>query len=529
MFKKICVLLSFFSLILVGCSLMSNEMKQAEQIMETSPDSALHILQHMQPVQTMSDANRALYGLLYFEALDKNNKPLQPDSLISFSLNYYQNHNKKNYLAKCYYYKARITRFAQRFDEATVLYLKALDLTQDNKENYILLGKIYSDMGDICAIQKDYNESLRKYLRSMNYFSKAGNTIEKGYRIILVGKIYHFRKKFKMAHSYYKKALSLTTDSLLQGFAFQEIGINFFWAKQYDSAQFYLSESLRFPYKGTNYAIRCFNISDLFYQRQQYDSALFYASLALKYPSTFFNQRDCYRILANTEYQRGDFNKMGFYMSKYQDCTDSVRKIEIQTKTTVLEDMHQTTQEASITKQLLLVLAWVVPFIVLVSLLIVYQLRTRNKGKEKQLEEAEVQISQKQSLLIDSLKQKIEEARSMQSASYKKASPTLREQMDKELYNKCLYLNDWELFRRLMNRTFNNVEESLEKICPEVTRKELIWSCLFLLNIPTSDIAVVLDSQTASLYKLKQRLTQKMNLKSTRELELLLHNLSKGK
>ena len=286
---------------------------------------------------------------------------------------------------------------------------------------------------------------------------------------------------------------------------------------------------MQFPYKGTNYAIRCSNLADLFYERQQYDSAFFYASLALKYPTTFFNQRECFRILANTEYQRGDFEKMGFYISKYQDCTDSVRKIEIQTKTTVLEDMHQTTQTASITKQYLLVLAWVVPVIILVSLLIVYRLRKRNKGKEKQLEEAEVQISRKQSLLIDSLLQKIEETRAIQAANYKKATPAQREQMDKELYNSSLHVNDWEMFNRLMNRTFTGIIDELEKSYPDVTRKELVWSCLYLLDIPTPDIALILETQTGSLYKLKQRLTQKLNLKSTKELEQLLRNLSEGK
>ena len=86
-----------------------------------------------------------------------------------------------------------------------------------------------------------------------------------------------------------------------------------------------------------------------------------------------------------------------------------------------------------------------------------YRLRKRNKGKEKELEEAEVQISEKQNLLVDSLIQKIEETRSIQSAAYKKATITQREQMDKDLYNTCLHVNDWDAFKRLMNKTFNNI------------------------------------------------------------------------
>ncbi|MFA6582246.1 MAG: tetratricopeptide repeat protein, partial [Paludibacter sp.] len=74
-------------------------MKIAEQVMETAPDSALHLLQRMHIDHSMSSSDRALYGLLYFQALDKNNLPLKPDSLINFSLNYYQKKNDKQRLA----------------------------------------------------------------------------------------------------------------------------------------------------------------------------------------------------------------------------------------------------------------------------------------------------------------------------------------------------------------------------------------------------------------------------------------------
>jgi len=515
---------------------MPNEIKTAERIMESDPDSALHILQHMHTNSMMlSSGDRALYGILLFQALDKNDKPLQPDSLISFSLNYYLNVNDKSNLAKSYYYKARVYKQAQRFDDATLLYLKALDITQSFKD-YVMLGKIYSDMGDICAIQKDYKESLKKNQLAIECFNHAGDSVESCYKVIDIGRIYHFLKDYKKAHNYYKQVLSLTSDSILQGTAYQEIGTNYYWSKQYDSAQYYLHKSLRFPYKGTNYAIRCYNLADLYFDIDQYDSAFHYASLALKYPTTYFNQRDCYRILANTEYKRGDMKQIAFYMSKYQDCTDSVRKIETQTKTSVLEDLHETNGAFSKSKHFLILLGCLIPIIILLSLFIVYRLRKRNIGKEKQLketevqlEEVEVQLSEKQNLFIDSLIHQVQETRASQAAVYKKATISQKEQMDKEVYNACLHTNDWDAFRRLMNKTFNNIITALESNYSDLTRKDLMWCCLFLLNIPNQDIALILDSQPASLYKLKSRLTQKMNLKSTKDLDQLLKEKSLGK
>lgn len=43
---KISILLSAFAISLVGCSFTPNELRTAEQIMNSKPDSALLILQH---------------------------------------------------------------------------------------------------------------------------------------------------------------------------------------------------------------------------------------------------------------------------------------------------------------------------------------------------------------------------------------------------------------------------------------------------------------------------------------------------
>jgi tetratricopeptide (TPR) repeat protein len=525
---KLSITIAFLCFLLVGCSFMPNELKLAERVIETSPDSALHILQRMKSAHLMSDGDRALFGLLYFQALDKNKLPLKPDSLIDFSLKYYSNKGDNPHLASSYFYKARLLKSSQKYDDATLLYLRALDIVQ-GKKDYILLGKIYSDMGDICMIQKDYNEAKKKFQLSIDYFNKAGDSVEASYRVISIGKVYHFLKDFKKAHLYYQQALSQTPDSLLHGFAYQEIGVNYYWAKQYDSAQYFLRKSLSFPYKGNNYAIRCFNLADLFFDREQYDSAFQYANLALKYPASFFIQRDCYRILSNTEFNRGNLKQMAFFISKYQDCTDSVRKVEIQTKSTVLENLYQTNDKVSKTKHYLFLLASIITLVLGLSFFIVNRLRKRNKGKEKELEQVEEKLNEKQLLLKDSLIQKLEEARKLNAALYKKSSLKERESLDKELYNNCLHVNDWDVFKKVMNKTFNNIINNLENKCDDINHKEMIWCCLYLLDISTPDIALILDTQPGSLYKLKQRITQKMNLTNTKEFNQLLKDMSEGK
>jgi len=515
---------------------MPNEIKTAERIMDTNPDSALHILQHMHTEKLMlSSSDRALYGLLLFQALDKNSKPLKPDSVINFSLNYYQNSNDKHYLAMCFFYKARTYKNAQQYDQATIMYFKALDAVIDKKDNN-MLGKIYSDMGFICSFQKDYKEALKKYRLSSECFNRAGKIINANYSILDIGRTYRLAHDYKSALIYFRKALTKPTDSIFYGFAIQEIGINYYYAKQLDSAQFYLRKSLRFPFKSTNYAIRCYFLADLFFDLEKYDSAHQYASLALKYPSNYFTQRECFRLLANTEYLKGNFKQMAVFMTQFQSCSDSVREVESQTKITVLEDLHQTSVIANKTKKYLIVLGWILPIVILIGIYIFFLLRKKSKGKERQLEETEVQLeevevqlSERQNLFIDSLIHQLHETRISQATAYKKATTPQREQLDKDLYNNCLHVNDWDAFKRLMNKTFNNIITSLEGNYSDVTKKELTWCCLFLLDIPNQDIAIILDSQPGSLYKLKSRLTQKMNLNSTKELDQLLKEKSLGK
>ena len=154
-----------------ACSLTPTELKTAEQLIETAPDSALHILQHLTPTQYKSDKNRALYGLLIIETLGKKKLPMKPDSLLDFSIDFYSNHPDGNRLASCYLYKGRTFKYSSQYEKAMQYYLKALDEVKDEKDN-ILLGRVNLDLGDIYNIQGDYNVARKKYQLAYDYFSK---------------------------------------------------------------------------------------------------------------------------------------------------------------------------------------------------------------------------------------------------------------------------------------------------------------------------------------------------------------------
>ena len=104
-----------------------------------------------------------------------------------------------------------------------------------------------------------------------------------------------------------------------------------------------------------------------------------------------------------------------------------------------------------------------------------------------------------------------------------------REEMELELYNICLHINDWGEFAKLMNHTFNDIIIVMESNYPEMTHKEMMWSCLLLLNTSTPKMLLLLDYKTDSLYKMKQRMVQKMNLKTSKDLDGAIKELTERK
>ena len=519
------ILFVVFVLLLVGCTQIPNELKIAQEMLETKPDSALHILQKINPSHYKSESSRALYGLLLFQALDRNNQTLQPDSVLDFSVNYYQQKNQKRELAIGYIYKARIHKKAQRFDQATVLYLNALDILRNSDESYFL-GKINSDLGDICSIQKEFDQALLKYQLASNCFQNVKDTLMLCHQLINIGRIYRFKDDYNKAHLYYRKALNQSKDSIIVGTSYQEMGINFFDSDKLDSAKHYLKKSIQFPALGISNTIRYSFLADVYYENNQYDSAIYYAKLALKYPSSFYNKRECNRVLANSEYMRGDFEKMAQYMTKYQEFSDSVRTIEIQTKSTVLENLQKANITTTGTKK---DIAFIVSISLIITLLfgfIAYYFYNRNKLKKAKLNELKEQLIHKQVFFSQNLSKKLEELRDSQAEERKNASPEERIRLDKELYEKCLHLNNWDAFVCEMNHAFNNIVDILQREYPAITRKEIIWSCLQLLNIPNSDRMMLLNATSEGLYKLKQRLAKKLNLKNTKELDSFLHEIA---
>lgn len=519
---KINLLLPFICFFLISCSTTpSPELKIAERLIESKPDSALKIVQNIKPQSIKSDYNRALYGLTKVKSLYNNNILLTSDSTLDFSIDYYQRTNNQKDLAESYFYKAKVFKNMEKYDKATILYLKAIDYFKANREN-LYLGIIYRDLGYICLVQKAKKESREKLQLSIKYFKLAGRINDVHSEIINVGRTYNNGKlDLKTAIRHFKYVLKHTKDSVVYGKALLELGTIYHNNGLQDSALYYLWKSIKYPTIGTYNSARYYTLADINFDIARYDSASYYAKRSLNYPHNFYIQRECYRILTNVEYLRKDITQMNKYMEQYKSSSDSVRKIEAQPKFKVLESLHYADLKAKKAKREMTLFIVVLLISMLLSGLLVHALYKHNKQKKRQLNIVKDELNQKQQHVSKSLSKKIEENRAAHIVKQKKSKPELV----KLIYKNTLHLDNWQEFKFEMNHTFNQIIDKLEEEYPEITQRELIWCCLQLLEIPNADRIDILDTTSGGLYKLKQRLAKKIKLKSTKELDEFLKNM----
>ena len=516
-------------LFLYSCSFMPDKLKIAEQLIETAPDSALHILQQVYTGKFSCEEDRALYGLLLFRILDKKYLPLKPDSAIEFSLSYYQIHHDDIRLAYCYLYKGRANKYALQYENAMNCYLKALDVAQ-LKNDYLLLGRINSDIGDIHNAQRDYGLARQKYKLALNYFSRAKLQSLAFNSFLGIGRSYRAAGNYRKAQLHYRKVFPLAQDSIQRGALLQEIAINYYNNKQYDSALVYFRQVIPYPYVRNNRAIRYYYLADLFFDLNQIDSAGYYAGNSFRYSPDIRTQRECYRILANVSYVKKDIKEISGYINKYIELSSSIRKIDEQTKGSILETMHSKTKEVLNTKLQRLYLLASILVLILVGLIIFcvwkrYYKQERCKMEEKHLQQ---KIETRRKLIKrqrDTLMQKVEVMKAIQTDERKKSKPEAKAEMDRQIYNIVLHLTDREFFEREMDILLNNLVSKLKTRYSSLTVKEITWCCLHMLDIPITDVLLLLDYKVDSLNKMKQRLAQKTNLTNAAELNCFLNRI----
>ena len=205
--------IALFSLLVVSCystpdGVMSS-LSQAEKIMESRPDSAMAILQHIPTPETLHGKAQADYSLLMTQAMDKNYINFTSDSLIKFAVGYYGGHTEDLVAkGKSFYYYGRVMESLDKVEDAMTFYLKAKDVLENSQE-YKLLGLMSEGLGNLNRKQKLFDAALINFRTSLQFYSKMPDSLGISFAYRNIGRVFLYNEQLDSAYYYFDKALHI--------------------------------------------------------------------------------------------------------------------------------------------------------------------------------------------------------------------------------------------------------------------------------------------------------------------------------
>jgi len=161
-------------------------MDSAEFIMNDNPSLSLNILDNIDSNNLRSQANQALYALLYSESLYKNYIKAPNDSLIMIAVRYYSVGNNKEYLFRSYYCLGCIYNDLGLLNEAAVVLSQAEQLSAKINDDY-RIGLLYTQIGNVYSKAYDFQRAEKNYYKAFDSYNNAGKENYKIYALYDVG------------------------------------------------------------------------------------------------------------------------------------------------------------------------------------------------------------------------------------------------------------------------------------------------------------------------------------------------------
>ena len=300
------------------------ELAKAEAIMYRYPDSALHILQGIQPDNPSNNEQYATWALLMTQAQYKNQIE-QSDSLINIAYSYFINQDNAQRKALALYYKGILCHESHHAEDALSFYLEAA--TEIEKTNDYQLGfLINSEIGLMYLYRK-----LNDY--AMEYFEKAHHNAELSdnqtyiaFSFIYIARAFSQKKQYNKAIEYYEKAIKIgqvNNYPTILASAMNETSFLFLKTGENKKALQYAKDCIKI--KKTDQ--RIFSLGDTYRYLKMYDSAYFYLNQASLSPN-IHTARSAYQALFYISQEEKDYKKAVEYSNKLWFYQDSIGKTD---------------------------------------------------------------------------------------------------------------------------------------------------------------------------------------------------------
>ncbi|NDW09507.1 tetratricopeptide repeat protein [Dysgonomonas sp. 520] len=542
--RLLCILLCI-SFILTACD-KSKEiglrlLTEAEILIETSPDSALLLLDSVPYPKILDDEAYHNYILLKTRAKDKCYKSIVDDTLIYESKNYFLGKNdlRKQVLASLY--SGRVQHENKLLKDAMISYLETEKRAEHLDEDAIK-GLIQSLVGELYYHQEVFEESISRYKKATKYFNNAGEHRNEVLSLNMVGCSFFSKDEKDSANIYYNQALELAG---IYNLPEDQVDIRINMANllrrkgDFDTAKSDLRQAIPYVSDSAKYSIIYYNLATIFREQQNNDSTSYYANEALG----FLNDNDeknsallskIYSLLSVTEENRNNYKhalteerNSSKYLRSYQLMNMDQAILDVQKKYN-FELVQNANNKLVIQQQQNVVIILVLALGVIIAMFLYYRKSTINK---KERLEGEQKIYQ-----LKELARKYEDENTENKVTFrnvllkqfdimKKAALVdgyLRDDEKKQnekllrKFNEIVYGKeglDWNLLYQSMNELHNKFFDHLRNAYPQLDESEFRICCLSYANFSNTEIGMIMKLSLNTIQTRKTIIRRKVGIK----------------
>lgn len=300
------------------------ELAKAEAIMYRYPDSALHILQGIQPDNPSDNEQYATWALLMTQAQYKNQIE-QSDSLINIAYSYFINQDNAQRKALALYYKGILCHESHHAEDALSFYLEAT--TEIEKTNDYQLGFLINSEIGLMYLYRKLNDYAMEYFEKAHHNAElSNNQTYIAFSFIYIARAFSQKKQYNKAIEYYEKAIKIgqvNNYPTILASAMNETSFLFLKTGENKKALQYAKDCIKI--KKTDQ--RIFSLGDTYRYLKMYDSAYFYLNQACLSPN-IHAARSAYQALYYISQEEKDYKKAVEYSNKLWFYQDSIGKTD---------------------------------------------------------------------------------------------------------------------------------------------------------------------------------------------------------
>ena len=300
------------------------ELAKAEAMMYRYPDSALHILQGIQPDIPSENEQYATWALLMTQAQYKNQIE-QSDSLINIAYSYFINQDNAQRKALALYYKGILCHESHHAEDALSFYLEAA--TEIEKTNDYQLGFLINSEIGLMYLYRKLNDYAMEYFEKAHHNAElSNNQTYIAFSFIYIARAFSQKKQYNKAIEYYEKAIKIgqvNNYPTILASAMNETSFLFLKTGENKKALQYAKDCIKI--KKTDQ--RIFSLGDTYRYLKMYDSAYFYLNQACLSPN-IHTARSAYQALYYISQEEKDYKKAVEYSNKLWFYQDSIGKTD---------------------------------------------------------------------------------------------------------------------------------------------------------------------------------------------------------